>query len=629
MASGSRKRSAVWNHFVEVEPKKAKCLYCANILTTSGGNVGNLGRHLKSKHPTVPLVPERQPSQPSLVSEAPQETNTTSRATDSVTSSATGAGPSIAHGLPPSVRTQPSMRDFAHSIKSVTPRGAELYDEQLVRVIAKGCYPFSLVEDEEFKKFIYMLCPGYTLPTRKTLSQSLIPKICKKQEENVRRTMENANAVCLTTDGWTSDNNDSFIAVTAHYLKSTADTTKLQSNLLGCVEYNDRHTSQNLSEFLKNIMREWNIDHKVIAVTSDNAANITAAIREGDWRQIPCFAHTLNLCVQSALQQLGPYVSKVKSIVEYFKRSSHANHRLTEIQKQLNLPLLKLKQDVATRWNSTYDMLQRFCSAKQAIVMTLAVTRNDLLLTDNDWVVIESAVPVLKLFYDITVEISAEKNVSLSKVIPICRIMLHQIKNLLQNRINDIPEIKALIENLHKELSHRFNNTEINVLNTESTILDPRFKQKGFRDQKLCDKAIQQLKLKIGRVSSVLSRTTATSEPVKQVPSTSETSIWFDFDQEVARQTPENPMAAGIVELDKYLQEPLLKRTEDPLKWWHTRKNIYPLLFNYVIKRLSLVATSVPCERIFSKAGYTLNERRRRLTTKKLSQLLFISCNSE
>ncbi|KAH9644324.1 hypothetical protein HF086_003109 [Spodoptera exigua] len=172
-------------------------------------------------------------------------------------------------------------------------------------------------------------------------------------------------------------------------------------------------------------------------------------------------------------------------------------------------------------------------------------------------------------------------------------------------------------------------NTEINVLNTESTILDPRFKQKGFRDQKLCDKVIQQLKLKIGRVSSIPSRTTATSEPVIPGPSTSETSIWFDFDQEVARQTPENPMAAGIVELDKYLQEPLLKRTEDPLKWWHAKKNIYPLLFNYVIKRLNLVATSVPCERIFSKAGYTPNERRRRLTTKKLSQLLFISCNSE
>lgn len=194
-----------------------------------GGNVGNLGRHLKTKHPTVPLVPEREPSQPLLTSEAPQETNTsTSRATDSVTSSATGAGPSIA-GLPPSVRTQPSIREYAHSMKSVPTRRAELYDEQIVRMIAKGCYPFSLVEDEEFKKFIYMLCPGYKLPTRKTLSQSLIPKMFKKQEENVKLKMENANAVCLTTDGWTSDNNDSFIAVTGHYLISMADATKLHS----------------------------------------------------------------------------------------------------------------------------------------------------------------------------------------------------------------------------------------------------------------------------------------------------------------------------------------------------------------------------------------------------------------
>ncbi|CAK1596301.1 unnamed protein product [Parnassius mnemosyne] len=124
--------------------------------------------------------------------------------------------------------------------------------------------------------------------------------------------MENANAVCLTTGGWTSDNNDRYLAITAHYVVSTSDDTKLHSNLLGCVEYNERHTSENLTEFLKNIMRQWNIDHKITAIASDNAANITAAIREGDWRQIPCFAHTLNLCVQSALQQLAPVLNKIK-----------------------------------------------------------------------------------------------------------------------------------------------------------------------------------------------------------------------------------------------------------------------------------------------------------------------------
>lgn len=95
-------------------------------------------------------------------------------------------------------------------------------------------YPFSIVQDEEFKKFVNMLNPGYKLPTTKTLSQSLIPKMCTKQEEKVRHIIENANAACLTTDCWTSDNNQSCLAVTAHYIFSTLETTKLHSRTWMC-----------------------------------------------------------------------------------------------------------------------------------------------------------------------------------------------------------------------------------------------------------------------------------------------------------------------------------------------------------------------------------------------------------
>lgn len=116
---------------------------------------------------------------------------------------------------------------------------------------------------------------------------------------------------------------------------------------------------------------------------------------------------------------------------------------------------------------------------------------------------------------------------------------------------------------------------------------------------------------------------TSSSVPV----STTVTSIWDRFDKEVAKLIPTNSLAAGIVEVDKYLSEPLLHRKEDPLRWWHERRSIYPILFKYALKRLHLVATSVPCERIFSKAAHILNERRTRLPTKKLSELLFISNN--
>ena len=72
-------------------------------------------------------------------------------------------------------------------------------------------------------------------------------------------------------------------------------------------------------------------------------------------------------------------------------------------------------------------MLHRFSLTKDAIISTTALIRPDLALTDYDWAVIQSVLPVLKLFYDVTVEVSDEKNVSLTKVIPLCRIMLSHI----------------------------------------------------------------------------------------------------------------------------------------------------------------------------------------------------------
>ncbi len=55
MAPHRVKSSEVWNHFTQSEYQKAKCDYCSSILSTSGGSMNNLWRHLKTVHSTIPL----------------------------------------------------------------------------------------------------------------------------------------------------------------------------------------------------------------------------------------------------------------------------------------------------------------------------------------------------------------------------------------------------------------------------------------------------------------------------------------------------------------------------------------------------------------------------------------------
>lgn len=628
MASG-RKTSIVWNHFVSEDSKKGKCNYCSELISFTSGSLGNLSRHLKRKHPTISTAPVERQVLMDDEAESVHPRTETDRSI-SVHSNSTITVPPTSSIRPVAAQkssAQPTMDGFTQ--KPLPPNKKSKIDQQLITMIAKEYQPLNIVNDTEFKKFVALLNPSYSLPTRKTLSESLLPRQYLQLKNQVKNEISKAQAVCITTDGWTSDNNESFIGVTAHYIDPEAG--KMCANLLGCIEFDDSHTSMNLCHFLKNELREWQIENKVGVIVSDNAANIVAAVQLGGWRSVGCFAHSLNLIVQTGIGTMSDELTKVKRIVEYFQRSTTGLNKLKSIQKQMNTAELKLKQDVSTRWNSTYDMLDRVVKIKEALIATLAIVRSDLILSTEDWTLIEMALPILKIFYEVTVEISSEKTVGLSKVIVYCRLLMRQISHRLSEAVLDSSKIQTLLKTLDEQLHRRFGSIEGNPLYAECTILDPRFKGKGFRDDDNYKKALASLSMRVGAMRTLAAETVPfTTEPT---PSTSSStvpnSIWNDFDTEIARLVPENNTAAGVVEINKYIQEPLINRLDDPLLWWHARKSVYPILYKYVLKRLNIVATSVPCERIFSKAGLTLTNRRRRLKATKVSQLLFIGCNTK
>lgn len=61
--------------------------------------------------------------------------------------------------------------------------------------------------------------------------------------------MKNIASACITTDGWTSINNDHFTAVTTHYIN---ENFMVRSNLLGCINFQDK---QNAKKDLKPLIK--------------------------------------------------------------------------------------------------------------------------------------------------------------------------------------------------------------------------------------------------------------------------------------------------------------------------------------------------------------------------------------
>lgn len=81
------------------------------------------------------------------------------------------------------------------------------------------------------------------------------------------------------------------------------------------------------------------------------------------------------------------------------------------------------------------------------------------------------------------------------------------------------------------------------------------------------------------------------------------------------------------IEVEKYVQEPLLTRNQDPLRWWEDRRYVYKHLYSLMKGRFCIPATSVPCERIFSKTGQILTDRRSSLSPSKVEKIVFLNYN--
>lgn len=88
-------------------------------------------------------------------------------------------------------------------------------------------------------------------------------------------------------------------------------------------------------------------------------------------------------------------------------------------------------------------------------------------------------------------------------------------------------------------MEEHFRDIENNVLYAECTILDPRFRTRGFKNQRACEIAVQGLRNKIGKMqSSQIPTTTVTTNSSAQACSSDSNvikkdSIWDDYDQDV------------------------------------------------------------------------------------------------
>ncbi|CAK1584211.1 unnamed protein product [Parnassius mnemosyne] len=600
------KKSLAWDHFMDKGESKAECKMCKVIISYKSG-VSNLTKHVQRKHISVNLVRREQEVERQ---EVPAHASQGTQFTTSNTPLQTDATPS----------TIRSNRVIMPTISSFLRRDCQKIkkqiDDHLMNLFIWDLQPFSIVEDKGFREFIKFAFPNYTIPSRKYFANNLLPGWYEEVKTNTKAALiEDAKSICLTTDMWTSRNNDSYLAVTGHYIDKNY---RLQSVLLECKVLESRHTGLNLAEELRNVAQEWNILDKVLLAVSDNGANIKSALAQLEWKHFGCYAHTLNLAVQKVLvsSYIRDLISKVKAIVSYFKRSNLAWNKLKKYQEQANKVVKRPIQDVATRWNSTFYMLHSY-----------------------EWDICQSLIIVLQPCEEATREISGQRYLSGSSVIPLTIGLTSALNEIAsstyrqENKISVFPdEVEMCRQDLLSEISTRFSNLEQSRTYTVAMFLDPRYKL-YFESENVADNTKKHI---IGLVTTIINEnercqsSASTYDKPDNQEKKSNSLIWKHYNKQMQNVRPAGTAhSRAIIETQKYLDDAVLSPDMDPLEWWRMNQTIYLNLAKLAKIKLNAMASSVPCERLFSVAGNILTERRTRLGSRKVEQLLFLQQNKK
>ncbi|XP_061998870.1 zinc finger BED domain-containing protein RICESLEEPER 2-like [Rosa rugosa] len=544
--------------------------------------------------------------------------------------------------------------------------------------------PFSHIENEGFRWFCKVAIPRFEVPSRRKIVRCFLEMYERKKEE--LRMHLSGHRVCLTTDTWTSVQNINYMVLTAHFIDHG---WKLHKRILNfCVIPSHKGTA--IGKLLETCLVQWKID-KVLTVSIDNASANKVAIdylrrKMAGWKNPPifggkfmhvrCLAHILNIIVRVGLHIMDRSCAAIRNAVKYIRSSSsRLNCFKLCVEKETpecqRIPVL----DVPTRCNSTFLMLDTALEVRPAFdrlaeeedqkysgyldedeeleeeediessVQKKSKTARKRVgpPVDADWDKAEIFVKFLRVFYDVTMRISATKNPTAHKAFHDIVAIQAEIDTLfVELEMSDGSETEKIMVDMAVKMRSKFikyfgSIDDMNKLLLVALVLDPRFKLKNISHicTEMLSYDVETVKAKYNEVKELLlsltdlyanssnassksKSSTATSCVVSTSTQATATSSKSKDKKKISgkmadmlegwqRALAESEEVVVESEVDRYLLDPMEKPKEDEdwqlLTWWKMNGCKYPNLAAVARGVLGIQVSTVASESCFSTGG--------------------------
>lgn len=348
---------------------------------------------------------------------------------------------------------------------------------------------------------------------------------------------------------------------------------------------------------------------KLIFVT-DQGANLIAALQ--DHERYNCVIHCINLVLKHAfdrnefpdLEPLHNLIANASTIVKYMKKSG----KIDDLPHQLIAA-------GPTRFNTNYYMLasiqQNFEQLDTMLNISNPSSNNGSTEPEKrksffvDKHLIDQLIPFLERFnYAIKslqfdkIPTFGEVPLWVTKFFPKLFIPTEDDSNQMKMLKAECSKLFRIKVNICKE--HKF-----------ACALNPDFRSLDF----LREEEREGVHSLLG--DKMLSIDIENQNNALPTPSTSSAFDEFKTRTEVDAET----------EFKIYILTAKLKPAQSVLEWWKENEHIYPRLSKIAKKLLAIPCSNTASERIFSSAGFTLNEKRTGLSPYVVDKLMFLKSN--
>ena len=467
------------------------------------------------------------------------------------------------------------------------------------RLILLNCLPFSLCDDPDFR----ILCPGIERHSLSNYASHLSEFIISE----IKEYMQNAIAVILSIDEWSSQTNQPYLGIVAHCLfENTYENFTLDHIVLK----NKHNPSEIVAYTIAEAIEEFSIQESYIGFVSDTTAKMPAAnailntMIDSNW--YPCYCHIFDLLLNRLLEYADPQL-KLMFTIQKKIGNSHAFHNFL---KSANASYSSIPTFSKTRWFSIYHTMRNFIELKD-LITEFILSENIKFDDENPFTpeifeTVTEFIEVIATARTCIKELESDSFGTISMVLPAIR--------LFQKSIDDLPssrweETKTQFYEDFSQYSHSFFEGEKLKNLVIATRLNPIFTNELTKDEILNADAF--LREAIHEAPAIGSQTLTSPERYGL-------SLFSQPETEVDQVTKYSYLASSLKDCSINLDE-----------FWFAHTEEWPELSELALKTLLPPASSAACERQFSLASRIDAKRRARLAEEKVRDLVIIAGNRQ